>query len=42
MSKKKKRCLLVITGAFEADGGIAAVNRLVIKSFAEEGYFLDI
>ncbi len=42
MPLKKKKCLLVITSAFEADGGIAAVNRLVIKAFSEEGYYLDI
>lgn len=37
-----KKCLMAITGAFEADGGIAAVNRLVIRGFAEEGYQVDI
>lgn len=42
MSHKNKRCLLAITGAYHTDGGIAAVNRLMIKAIAEEGYALDI
>lgn len=38
----EKRCLLTITGAFALDGGIAAVNRLVIRALAEENCKLDI
>jgi glycosyltransferase involved in cell wall biosynthesis len=33
---------MAITGAFTTDGGIAAVNRLIIRALGEEGYFLDI
>jgi len=36
------RCLLAITGAFHSDGGIAAVNRLIIHAFASRGYRIDI
>src|SRR5258706_12635232 len=35
-------CLLVITGAYHTDGGIAAMNRLVIQAIAERGHSLDI
>lgn len=37
-----RRCLLAITGAFQAPGGIAAVNRLVMRSLDDEGYRLDV
>jgi phosphatidyl-myo-inositol dimannoside synthase len=37
-----KRALLICTGAYHTEGGIAAVNRLVIKAIAENGYSLDI
>jgi phosphatidyl-myo-inositol dimannoside synthase len=42
MSQTPESCLLLITGAYHTDGGIAAVNRLVIQAFAEKGYSLDI
>lgn len=42
MKMRSNRCLLVMSGAFHTDGGIAAVNRLTIKALAEEGYRLDI
>lgn len=42
MSKTINKCLLIITGAFHTDGGIAAVNRLTIKALADKGYPLDI
>lgn len=35
-------CLLAITGAFHSQGGIAAVNRLMIRALAEENHHLDI
>src|SRR5258706_911878 len=35
-------CLLVITGAYHTDGGIAAMNRLGIHAIAERGHSLDI
>lgn len=38
----ERQCLLTISGAFQLDGGIAAVNRLVIHALAEKGYRLDI
>ena len=37
-----KKCLLVLMGAFHADGGIPSVNRLMIQAIAEDGYALDI
>ncbi len=37
-----KNALLVCTGAYSTDGGIAAVNRLTAQAFVEKGYFLDI
>jgi glycosyltransferase involved in cell wall biosynthesis len=36
------RCLIIVTGALHSDGGVAAVNRLVIHSLIEEGYQIDI
>ena len=33
---------MAITGAFDTDGGIAAVNRLVIQAILDEGYKIDI
>lgn len=39
---EKHSCLMAITGAFHTDGGIAAVNRLVILAISEEGYQIDI
>ena len=33
---------MLITGAFHLDGGIPAVNRLVIKAIVDEGYPLEI
>ena len=36
------KCLMAITGAYGLDGGIAAVNRMVIRSIIEEKYQLDI
>ncbi len=36
------RCLLAITGAFHLDGGIAAVNRLVIRALGERDLALDV
>jgi phosphatidylinositol alpha-1,6-mannosyltransferase len=35
------KCLMVITGAFHATGGMAAVNRLVMRAIAEEGHQID-
>jgi phosphatidyl-myo-inositol dimannoside synthase len=37
-----KKALLVCTGAYSTDGGIAAVNRLTVQAFIEKGYSLDI
>lgn len=42
METETKRCLMVMSGAFHTDGGIAAVNRLTIKAVADKGYPLDI
>jgi phosphatidylinositol alpha-1,6-mannosyltransferase len=42
MKKNSNHCLIVITGAFHTDGGIAAVNRLMIKAIADKGYSIDI
>jgi glycosyltransferase involved in cell wall biosynthesis len=36
------RALLVVTGVFHLGGGIAKVNRLVVRTLAEAGYRLDI
>ena len=36
------RCLMVTTGISNAIGGIAFVNRLVIQSFLNQGYCIDI
>jgi glycosyltransferase involved in cell wall biosynthesis len=33
---------MAITGAFQADGGVAAVNRLVIQSLSDLGYHLTV
>jgi len=37
-----KRCLLVITGAFALDGGIAAANRLVIEALTQTKCSIEI
>jgi phosphatidylinositol alpha-1,6-mannosyltransferase len=37
-----KRALIAITGAYYLNGGIAAVNRLVIQALTDFGYSLDI
>jgi glycosyltransferase involved in cell wall biosynthesis len=42
MTTFSRTALLAITGAFQAPGGIAAVNRLTIRCLAEEGYRLDV
>lgn len=42
MPKHSKSCLIIITGAFHTDGGIAAVNRLMINAMADKGYNLDV
>jgi glycosyltransferase involved in cell wall biosynthesis len=39
---ENRRCLIIVTGALHSDGGVAAVNRLVIHSLIEEGYQIDI
>ena len=39
---RPQKGLLAITGAFQAPGGIAAVNRLVMRSLADQGYRLDV
>lgn len=36
------RCLLVLTGVFHADGGIAALNRLMVHALAQAGCGLDL
>lgn len=36
-----KKCLLLLTGAFDSDGGIAALNRLTVAALAEQ-YTLEI
>jgi glycosyltransferase involved in cell wall biosynthesis len=36
-----KKCLLLLTGAFDSDGGIAALNRLTIAALAER-YALEL
>ena len=38
----KHKCLMAITGAFHTEGGIAALNRLVICSIAQASYQLDV
>jgi phosphatidylinositol alpha-1,6-mannosyltransferase len=35
-------CLIAATGIFSSGGGIASVNRLVVRSLIEEGYRVDI
>lgn len=42
MNTEPRSCLLLVTGAYHTDGGIAAVNRLTIKAVAEKGYSLNI
>jgi glycosyltransferase involved in cell wall biosynthesis len=37
-----KRALLIVTGAYATGGGIAAVNRLVIRALSELGFSLSI
>jgi phosphatidyl-myo-inositol dimannoside synthase len=37
-----KKVLLICTGAFHTDGGIAAVNRISVQAIIEKGYFLDV
>jgi phosphatidyl-myo-inositol dimannoside synthase len=37
-----KKALLICTGAYQTDGGIAAVNRLTIQAIVEEGISLDV
>jgi phosphatidylinositol alpha-1,6-mannosyltransferase len=39
---KFRNCLMAVTGAFEADGGMAAVNRLVIRSLQENGCSVEV
>jgi glycosyltransferase involved in cell wall biosynthesis len=39
---ENRRCLIIVTGALHSDGGVAAVNRLVIHSLIEESYQVDI
>jgi phosphatidyl-myo-inositol dimannoside synthase len=39
---KSNKALLVCTGAYHTDGGIAAVNRLTAQALLEKGYSLDI
>jgi glycosyltransferase involved in cell wall biosynthesis len=38
----EKSCLMAITGAFNVDGGMAVVNRLVIRALHERGYEVDV
>lgn len=42
IDKSSKRCLMVTTGVLNTGGGIANVNRLVIQSFLNQGYCVDI
>jgi phosphatidyl-myo-inositol dimannoside synthase len=42
MERYSKKVLLICTGAYHTDGGIAALNRLVIQAILERGYSLDI
>ncbi|MEM4724133.1 MAG: hypothetical protein QXP01_03900, partial [Candidatus Hadarchaeum sp.] len=35
-------CLLILTGVFNADGGIAALNRLMVHALARAGCKLDL
>ncbi len=37
-----RTALIVITGAYGAGGGIAAVNRLSIRALLENNYFLKV
>ena len=37
-----KKALVLCTGAFHTDGGIAAVNRLMIKAITDKGFSLDV
>jgi phosphatidyl-myo-inositol dimannoside synthase len=39
---KSNKALLVCTGAYHTDGGIAAVNRLTAQAFMEKGFSLDL
>jgi phosphatidyl-myo-inositol dimannoside synthase len=37
-----KKVLIICTGAYHSDGGIAALNRLVIQVFLEQGYTVHV
>lgn len=39
---KKSNCLMVTSGVFQSDGGIAKVNRLVLKAFLDKGCLVDV
>ena len=39
---KKRSCLMTITGAFNSTGGIATLNRLVLRAIADYDYQIDI
>lgn len=41
-SSSTSRCLLTVTGIFHTDGGIAALNRLMVHALARAGCALDI
>lgn len=41
-SSATPRCLLVLTGIFNSDGGIAALNRLMVHALAQAGCELDL
>jgi glycosyltransferase involved in cell wall biosynthesis len=38
----EKSCLMAITGAFNVTGGMAVVNRLVIRALLDQGYKIDV
>ena len=39
---ENRKCLMIVTGALHSDGGVAAVNRLIIHSLIEERYQIDV
>lgn len=37
-----RKCAMIITGAFHTDGGIACVNRIVLKALGDSNYKTDV
>lgn len=42
MKESSDHCLMVTTGVYKTTGGIAVVDRMVIQSFLDQGYSIDI